>query len=79
MWHSKENTSVNTDNHWKPLCSSFGKERATLWKLLACALRGRKSVLDKAHVQGGQEDELQAVPAFKVGEQRGTGAAGTGT
>lgn len=28
------------------------------------------------HVQGGQEGELQAVPAFNVGEQRGTAAAG---
>lgn len=27
-------------------------------------------------MQGGQEGELQALPAFKVGEQRGTGAAG---
>lgn len=34
------------------------------------------AVLDKPHVQGGQEGELQAVPAFSVGEQRGTGAAG---
>lgn len=27
-------------------------------------------------MQGGQEGELHVVPAFSMGEQRGTGAAG---
>lgn len=67
---------VNTDSSWKSSWSSFGQERATLWKFLAPVLRGRVAVLDKPHVQGGQKGELQAVSAFSVGEQRGTGAAG---
>lgn len=76
MAQQRKHFWVNTGNSCKPLCSSFGKERETLWKFPAHVLRGRMAVLDKALCAGWAGGWLQAVPAFKVGEQRGTGVAG---